>query len=314
MDAEILFDSINLEKIESFIAESTNEGLHLEFKSVNSTDLAKKEDRRNYSKSMSAFANSAGGIIVWGIGSCRQPDGSSCLEKSEIENLQRLIQRLHDLEAELIDPPISGIRHKEIQTEENRGYAATLVPASEGGPHIAKAKDQNRYYKRSGNQSLHMEHYEIERMFGTSPRPQLELNVSCRSSGKATKNGVPYSRYSLTLSLLNNGRGLAKYAFVQLKAEPIDRLNLCHDQVRPGMSLLKKNFETGIFLFSAFVDQVIHPTVQLDFTEFNIEVRDGSFAPSIQFSYELMAENMKPKISARTVTDQEIRGGGIYVA
>jgi predicted HTH transcriptional regulator len=54
------------EDIERIINESWEESLNLEFKSsdsLNNTDLNKKE----ISKDISAFANSAGGIVIYGI-------------------------------------------------------------------------------------------------------------------------------------------------------------------------------------------------------------------------------------------------------
>jgi len=53
--------------IERFIKEGKEEDLHLDFKTVNAADLKSGSDRKNFAKALSGFANSDGGIVVWGV-------------------------------------------------------------------------------------------------------------------------------------------------------------------------------------------------------------------------------------------------------
>lgn len=75
-NARVIFDSIlagGYESIRKFyMDEPQEENLFIDFKSkANPTEPgAEKGDREKFSKAISGFANSCGGVIVWGI-DCR---------------------------------------------------------------------------------------------------------------------------------------------------------------------------------------------------------------------------------------------------
>ena len=52
--------------LEGFIANRQSEHLQLDFKTVNSASL-NREDRRTLAQAISGFANSSGGLVVWGV-------------------------------------------------------------------------------------------------------------------------------------------------------------------------------------------------------------------------------------------------------
>ena len=59
-------ETYNIETIKSFINNEIEESIHIEFKS--SGALSKKDnEKKEVSKDVSAFANSDGGIIIYGI-------------------------------------------------------------------------------------------------------------------------------------------------------------------------------------------------------------------------------------------------------
>lgn len=64
------FNSINSEEVlKSFIKNNTKENLNLEFKQKQDSrngDLGEK-DKFNFSRALSGFANSGGGVLIWGI-------------------------------------------------------------------------------------------------------------------------------------------------------------------------------------------------------------------------------------------------------
>jgi predicted HTH transcriptional regulator len=61
------FERIDLNEVNDYVAAQQEENLVLEFKSVNSADLSNADDKKNLAKALSGFANSSGGIIVWGV-------------------------------------------------------------------------------------------------------------------------------------------------------------------------------------------------------------------------------------------------------
>src|SRR5262249_33289270 len=147
-----------------------------------------REDRKIFAQCISGFANSSGGIIVWGV-DARQQDGVDyARERKEIEQLERFVSKLNEFTGQAVSPVADGIRHKAIETEGGRGFAATIVPESDSGPHMAKL-GEDRYYKRSGTSFLRMEHFDLEDMFGRRPRPKLLPKLVYKPAAAAQGNG-----------------------------------------------------------------------------------------------------------------------------
>ena len=143
------FDQLDMAQIDEFIRVQQEEHLQLDFKIVNSAELTNRDDKRNLAKALSGFANSSGGIIVWGVDARKNQDGIDCATPPllPIAPIRRFLTRLNELTGEAVFPRVDGIRHKLIEQAPNSGFAVSLVPESDAGPHMARL-GENRYYKR----------------------------------------------------------------------------------------------------------------------------------------------------------------------
>lgn len=158
-----LFNKLDLDIIEKYIQEKQEENLHLDFKEINRNDLSHTDDKKNFSKALSGFANSDGGLIIWGIKAKKNSENIDCAqEKVPIINVQLLVSRLNELTGRSVNPIIDNVLHKAIFESGNAGYAISYIPASDSGPHMGKL-GEDRYYKRSGDSFYRMEHYDILR-------------------------------------------------------------------------------------------------------------------------------------------------------
>jgi len=159
------FESLCANEVQEFIKLGQEENLHLDFKTVNNPNLG-TDDKRNLAKGLSGFANSSGGIIVWGVDARKSTQGIDCATApAEIPNVKLFLSRLNTLTGDAVSPLVDGVRHKSIETTQGKGFAVTLVPESASGPHMAKL-GEDRYYKRSGDSFYRMEHFDLEDMFG----------------------------------------------------------------------------------------------------------------------------------------------------
>ncbi|MBR1278667.1 helix-turn-helix domain-containing protein [Bradyrhizobium sp. AUGA SZCCT0283] len=61
------FNQLDWATIESYVVLQQQEHLHLDFKTLKNAELTSSDGRRNIARSISGFANSSGGIIVWGF-------------------------------------------------------------------------------------------------------------------------------------------------------------------------------------------------------------------------------------------------------
>jgi hypothetical protein len=222
MDLGESFDLIDLAQIDGYLKCRQEEHLQLDFKIIKSASLASADDRRNLAKSLSGFANSAGGIIVWGVDARQNDDGVDCAgATSEIKQLKMFLSRLNEFTGQAVSPIVDGVRHKIIERTADTGFAATLVPESQSAPHMAKL-GEDRYYKRAGASFYKMEHFDLEDMFGRRQKPSLEIVFEEGTKAEGVED--------LIVLIVNNGRAVARHMGFLLIFENVEIV-----AVGPGM-------------------------------------------------------------------------------
>src|ERR1043165_444364 len=108
------FDALDLNAINAYLAAGQEEHVSLEFKLVNDPEL-NRVDRKNFATALSGFANSIGGLIVWGVEARRNAHGVDCaVNTQQIDRLARFITRLNELTGEAVNPLVDAVRHKPI--------------------------------------------------------------------------------------------------------------------------------------------------------------------------------------------------------
>jgi predicted HTH transcriptional regulator len=76
------FDQLTIDDINEAIRLEQEEHLQLEFKTVANAELQGGNDKKNLAKCLSGFANSGGGIIVWGVDARKNAQGVDCASSS----------------------------------------------------------------------------------------------------------------------------------------------------------------------------------------------------------------------------------------
>jgi len=134
------YEALSTDLLQQYLAERQEENLHLEFKLVNNAALASRDDRRNLACALSGFANASGGLVVWGVEARKNDNGiDSVVSLPGIRGVGALVARLNQLTGQAVDPTVDGIQHRVVGVlDNNRGFGVTLVPESDGGPHMAK--------------------------------------------------------------------------------------------------------------------------------------------------------------------------------
>lgn len=248
------FESLSYPELQEFVARRQEENLHLDFKLLNDAGLSSKEDRKNLACSLSGFANSSGGLIVWGVDARKNSDGIDCaIDLKPIQQITLLIGRLNSLTGEGVDPSVAGVRHRAIETGNGCGFAITLVPESDTGPHMAKL-GENRYYKRIGDGFYRMEHYDIADMFGRRRKPKLV--VFYRVTGM-------YSQAEIHLGIRNDGRATARAPFLAFdNAGPLQRSQHGLDgNGSEGLTWLRAAHSGFQWAYGGGMDFALHPNM-----------------------------------------------------
>jgi hypothetical protein len=252
------FDALDLAAIDEFITDQQEENLHLDFKEAD--PRLSRDDRQNLAKAISGFANADGGLIVWGVQARPNDKGEDCAsERKEIQPVSLLMSKLNQHTGDAATPIVDGVRHKKIETDDDRGFAITLVPASDAGPHMAKL-GQDRYFKRSGSQFRKMEHFEIADMFGRRKRPVLSLKWRAQFESEFPAGD---QQFIVVLAMLNSGRGSANAPFLHVCLEPPYALSHRFDGSE-SLPRLASGMATPGVSFGGKADIIIHPGMSLD--------------------------------------------------
>ena len=163
-------EEYNIDDITALIDNEAEESVHLDFKAAGalSKDYKKKTE---IAKDVSAFANSDGGIIVYGIEEQEHKahalsyiDGNTYtkewLEQVIQDNIQRRIEGLE----------IFPIRDNGDIT---KSIYIVKIPRSSNTPHMSADKC---YYKRNNFRSVKMEEYEVRDLFYREATPNLTIS------------------------------------------------------------------------------------------------------------------------------------------
>jgi hypothetical protein len=286
MSLEEYFGALSLKDIEAFVSERREEDLHLDFKLVNDAGLNKRDDRRTFATAVSGFANSDGGLIVWGIDARRNADDVDCAQaKPGISDLKRFLTKLNEFTGSVVNPTAMGVVHRTIeeQSQEDYGFAVTLVPVSDSGPHMAKL-GEDRYYRRSGSNFVRMEHFEIADMFGRRPHPQLRLYFKRR--GQDSFGREP--RIQVEIGIENCGRGSARAPYLTLllrRPFGVDDYGI-DGNGHHGLPMLV-NVRDGRSRFGGSGDSFIHPGVSLPVTTLTAMFPEGDAPPDLTFDCQI---------------------------
>lgn len=143
-----------LEELQAIIDRGLTENIHLEFK--RSDALMNDKARNEVSKDVSAFANSDGGVIIYGIA---EEDHKPSSLDGGVDHEKWPKERLEDIIQSNVAPRLEGLRISQITLSAERSAYVVSVPRSERGPHQDRVTW--RYFKRHNFKSSPMENYEI---------------------------------------------------------------------------------------------------------------------------------------------------------
>lgn len=208
--------------IDRLIDDRQTENLWLDFKrSGNDGEGSKlhESDWKNLAKAISGFANSDGGVVVWGVDCPDDPNrGNLPVKKVAIKNPQRFVSWLEGAISGCTAPPHSGVEVIAIPSNSSaaEGYAATLIRSSQMTPHqCIKPAGTFQYYIRAGSSFVPTPHAVLAGLFGRRPQP----HVFRLYHGEAKLTEVDQAT-ALTLDafihVMNEGPGMAQHIFVSV--------------------------------------------------------------------------------------------------
>lgn len=163
-------EDYDIEFIQSLIDNGIEESINIDFKA--SGALSKDEmKKKEISKDVSAFANSNGGIIVYGLTEKNHKADSFSFIDGDIYSKEWLEQVI----STTIQRNIEGLKIFPIRNNGNikESIYVVQIPESLNAPHINKDK---KFYRRYDFQSVVMEEYEIRNLYGRKSKSDLKIS------------------------------------------------------------------------------------------------------------------------------------------
>jgi hypothetical protein len=207
-------------RLHQYIDQGIEESLTLEYKAA--AALEKTQPKKDeITKDVSAMANAAGGVLIYGIAEHTESDKRHLparidpLDRTEYpkEWLEQVISNIRPRLDGIVIHPVS------LTGDPNAVVYVVEIPQSDTA-HQANSK---RYYKRFNFESVPMEDYEIRDIMSRSRHPHVELSFQIaqrtRTRSNYMSNGQTHTTtYTLLVRAKNVGRVYAQYlnSFIRL--------------------------------------------------------------------------------------------------
>jgi hypothetical protein len=198
----------------------------LDFKSGNEgrpdnpKELTDDAISKTWSTALSGFANTGGGLLIWGIeASKRLRDGQNVDAASGLRlapHPAALKSRLMELHHSATDPPIAGVRVEPIPSPAGGGFVVCLIPESTDKPHRAELVKNKPFYIRVGDDFVLAPRSILRTMFYPRNSPRYSVRIKCQ--GERPHGNL--ARVALEITITNKGSATAREPFVSVQMAP----------------------------------------------------------------------------------------------
>lgn len=204
LDKEVLTE----DDINHLISLKVEESIYLDFKQAESLGLSERK-KADIAKDISAFANSDGGFIVYGIKEDHHfADSLSFVDGNEFtkEWIEQVIQTR--IQRKIEDLRIIPVR---FDHDIKKSVYVVNIPASPLAPHMTSDK---KFYRRYNFESVQMDEYEIRNLYNRKGKTKLFINDIITSKEWEMENDGEYDEttyFYFAFQIENNSETIEKY-------------------------------------------------------------------------------------------------------
>jgi hypothetical protein len=154
--------------IERLVENKIPESKFLDYKQE--INVEKGDERKEFLYDVSSFANTEGGMLIYGVSELRDeknnPTGlsSKISGLSNLQNSEKVILQLEDLINSSIEPNIPNITIKKLNKEEI-SILIIGIPKPYGLPRMVTYNATNKFYKRGNSGKYLLDVYELNQLF-----------------------------------------------------------------------------------------------------------------------------------------------------
>jgi hypothetical protein len=260
----------------------------------NSIPLPDTTVKELWSKALCGFANTGGGVLVWGIDARPRPSAIDPTKKVDAATGVRLIpdpqafkSRLMTLHHMATDPPVSGIQVEAINDAADGGFVVCLIPESNFKPHRAEWTGE-QYYMRIGDDFVVIPRSILASMFYPRTRPQYRATVACQNFYSSNLN----TRMSAWIDIENTGTATARDTYIVIEARPEFLSLTSYSQPETWLPepASHKN-KAGL----RFRSGSVHPGTTAPTIRLNLEAGPPDFVSSCSLQFSIYSQDVQPQ-------------------
>ncbi len=162
-------DNLTFEDIERLVTNEVKETKTLDYK--RDFSLAKDSDKKEFANDITAFYNTDGGCIIYGIEERKDAKNQNTgipekIYGITIDNEDKLIQCIEDTIRSNTDPSITNLLIKILKVNDSNDFVLIIgIPKDLWLPSMVTINDSNRFYKRRNTGKYLVDVYELNDMF-----------------------------------------------------------------------------------------------------------------------------------------------------
>lgn len=284
------------ESLKDALKVKQSEGLYLEFKQKKDNKKAEldDEDKKNFSEGLSQFANSDGGVQIWGMETGRPNDYAKKLKP--IKDIKIFQSRLSEYLKDAVQPMVDQVIIEPIFKLKNKktGYLKILIPQSDKTPH--RAMKTREYLKRNIQGKYKLEHFDLEDMFGRRQKPHLSLSFIKKDIVAAGDEAIG----SFQIFLHNVGRAIGRDVLVLIGPLEDKKIDLNFSLHGVPESRIDDMYDDKPTFQLNLRNSIFYPEVNTKLGDMRIIHKKDSEGKeqeikSLNISWNIYAENMLPK-------------------
>lgn len=302
-NAENFFDSLpNTAAVAALVGQ--NEDLYLEVKTCGVPFT--EQDKNHLSEALSGFANSDGGVLIYGLvargGDKTTPDLISGV--SPVTNVPLVHSQALALVGQLVEPPVQGVivASRELDRAPDQGFVLIYIPRSDGFLH--RARRGREFYRRHGHSFMPMEQYEIAEFYGRRKAPKLRLTWDIRLVSMAGGSPNRIFHCFVTVGLENIGRGIAKYPALRIWNHRPHVFGLDGS----GKFGMRQVAGSAPLFFQGGAESVVYPGTTLEVTTLypQLDLNEQALScPTVSIDYDIHSEEMQSLSGNLTILPAE---------
>lgn len=197
------------QRLDQMIADGVEENLSLDYKGADS--LIKSDGKKaEITKDVSSFANSSGGVLIYGIAEYKDEPRKHLPERLDPIRRSEISKEWLDQVIQTIQPRIEGVVIHPVSISERDNTVCYVVEVPQS--HTAHMARDHRYHKRQNFTTAQMEDYEVRDVMSRRTHPKIKASIFIN------KMAQPQEQEGLILVKLENcGNVLARDVMAELE-------------------------------------------------------------------------------------------------